>query len=95
MHSRPSAWGMLTDITPKGVLATYESELGACSRKREANSMPLLNLSGICSHQIAGATFDYFYCKYNERILNYLKGSILLWHLKHVFLSMENPSIIY
>lgn len=44
--------------------------------------MPLLNLSGICSHQVTGATFDRFHCKH------YLEeGLILLWRLERLILN--------
>lgn len=46
--------------------------------KKEENPIPLLNLYGICSHQVVGAAFACFYYKQNERILNYLKEDAIL-----------------
>lgn len=56
--------------------------------------MPLLNLSGICSHQVTGAAFDCFHYQHNERMLNYLEeGGTLLWHLKS--LTLNGKSLHY
>lgn len=56
--------------------------------------MPLLNLSGICSHQVTGAAFDCFHYQHNERMLNYLEeGGTFLWHLKS--LTLNGKSLLY